>query len=184
MKRVAIIGAGSAGLAAAKACKEDDIDYVCFERSGRIAGLWSYRDEDIDGMACVMKTTVINSSKEMSAFSDFPPPKEFPNYMHNRMMCRYFHMYAERFGLLDNIRYYQEVSQCSLWSKDIKGKCRITRCIIGDLTLSAPHDRLYSKFRTVSKILLFGAKRILWIANVGQYQRFQKIKTIFCGKKQ
>lgn len=109
MKRVAIIGAGSAGLAAAKALKEEGIDFVCFERSGRVAGLWNYRDEDVDGMACVMKTTVINSSKEMSAFSDFPPPKEFPNYMHNRMMCKYFHMYAEKFGLLDNIRYYQEV---------------------------------------------------------------------------
>lgn len=110
MKRVAIIGAGSAGLAAAKACKEESIDFVCFEMSGRVAGLWNYRDDDVDGMACVMKTTVINSSKEMSAFSDFPPPKEFPNYMHNRMMCKYFHMYAEKFGLFDNIRYYQEVS--------------------------------------------------------------------------
>ncbi|XP_054708731.1 flavin-containing monooxygenase 5-like [Uloborus diversus] len=109
MKRVAIIGAGSAGLAAAKACREEGIDFVVFERSGRVAGLWNYREEDVDGQASVMKTTVINSSKEMSAFSDFPPPKEFPNYMHNRMMCKYFHMYAEKFDLLDNIRYYQEV---------------------------------------------------------------------------
>ncbi|KFM68828.1 Dimethylaniline monooxygenase [N-oxide-forming] 5, partial [Stegodyphus mimosarum] len=111
MKRIAVIGAGSAGLAAAKACKEEGLNFVIFERSGRVAGLWNYRDEDIDGLACVMKTTVINSSKEMSAFSDFPPPKDFPNYMHNRMMCKYFHMYAEKFGLLDKIRYYQEVTK-------------------------------------------------------------------------
>lgn len=126
MKRVAIIGAGSAGIAAAKACKEDGIDFVCFERSGRVGGLWNYRDEDIDGQACVMKTTVINSSKEMSAFSDFPPPKEFSNYMHNRMMCKYFHMYAEKFGVLDNFRYFQEVSLFFPSYFELEWYCRFT----------------------------------------------------------
>lgn len=33
-----------------------------------------------------MKSTIINSSKEMSALSDYPPPKEAPNYMHNSKM--------------------------------------------------------------------------------------------------
>jgi dimethylaniline monooxygenase (N-oxide forming) len=31
-----------------------------------------------------LQSTVINTSKEMTAYSDFPPPAEAANYMHNR----------------------------------------------------------------------------------------------------
>ena len=37
----------------------------------------------------VMKSTIINSSKEMSAYSDFPPEDTMANYMHNTEMYRY-----------------------------------------------------------------------------------------------
>lgn len=40
-----------------------------------------------------MKSTVINSSKEMSAYSDFPPPAHFANFMHNRQMLHYLRMF-------------------------------------------------------------------------------------------
>lgn len=33
-----------------------------------------------------MRSTVINSSKEMTAYSDFPPRPEYANYMHNRKL--------------------------------------------------------------------------------------------------
>src|SRR3569623_986905 len=51
----------------------------------------------------VMKSTVINTSKEMTAYSDFPPPDDFPNFMHQSKMYEYFQMYAENFGLLPHI---------------------------------------------------------------------------------
>lgn len=47
----------------------------------------------------VMKSTVINSSKEMTSFSDFPPEDTMPNYMHHTEMCRYLKNYAKNFGL-------------------------------------------------------------------------------------
>lgn len=50
-----------------------------------------------------MKSTVINTSKEMTAYSDFPPPAEFANFMHNRKMLRYFELYAEHFNLTQYI---------------------------------------------------------------------------------
>jgi dimethylaniline monooxygenase (N-oxide forming) len=31
-----------------------------------------------------MKTTVINTSKEMTAYSTFPPPPQFAPFMHNK----------------------------------------------------------------------------------------------------
>uniref|UniRef100_A0AC34RHW8 Flavin-containing monooxygenase n=2 Tax=Panagrolaimus sp. JU765 TaxID=591449 RepID=A0AC34RHW8_9BILA len=57
----------------------------------------------------VMFSTVINTSKEMTAYSDFPPPADFPNYMHNRQMLAYFRLYADHFDLKKHIRFEHEV---------------------------------------------------------------------------
>ena len=89
--RIGIIGGGASGMTATKACLEEGFHVVVYEKTDRTGGLWRYRDEDMDGIASVMKSTIINSSKEMSAFSDFPPPPEFPNYMHNTKMVIIFY---------------------------------------------------------------------------------------------
>ncbi|XP_022240815.1 dimethylaniline monooxygenase [N-oxide-forming] 5-like [Limulus polyphemus] len=80
-KQICIIGGGSSGLTSIKACLEEGLKPICFEKTDKLGGLWRYRDDDTDELASVMKSTIINSSKEMSAYSDFPPPKEFPNYI-------------------------------------------------------------------------------------------------------
>lgn len=91
-KRIAVIGAGATGMTATKACLEQNLEVVVFEKTNYTGGLWRYQPKlDEDGIASVMKSTIINSSKEMSAFSDFPPPAEFPNYMHNTKMVS-FHL--------------------------------------------------------------------------------------------
>nr|KAG5706617.1 hypothetical protein BaRGS_005687 [Batillaria attramentaria] len=56
-----------------------------------------------------MRSTVINTSKEMMCFSDFPIPKHYPNFMHNTLVWQYFKDYAAHFGLDDYIRYNVEV---------------------------------------------------------------------------
>ena len=88
--RIGIIGGGASGATACKACLEEGFDVVVYERTHYTGGLWRYHEEDVDGVASVAKSTIINSSKEMSAFSDFPPPPEFPNYMHNTKMVFIF----------------------------------------------------------------------------------------------
>lgn len=85
-KRICVIGAGASGLTAIKQCLDADFDVDCYEKTDVCGGLWRYHDDDVDGLASVMRSTVINSSKEMSAFSDFPPPDDYPNYMHNDKM--------------------------------------------------------------------------------------------------
>ena len=85
-KHICVIGAGASGLAAIKCCLDAGLKVTCYEQSDSIGGLWKYRDEDIDGLASVARSTIINSSKEMSAYSDFPPAPEFANYMHNTQM--------------------------------------------------------------------------------------------------
>ncbi|KAI1723981.1 flavin-binding monooxygenase-like domain-containing protein [Ditylenchus destructor] len=108
--RVCIIGAGVSGLPSIKSCLEEGLEPVCYERTTEIGGLWNYRpdkESNVGGM--VMKTTVVNTSKEMMAYSDFPPPIEWPNFMHHSFVQEYLLMYAKRFDLLKHIRFNCEV---------------------------------------------------------------------------
>ena len=82
-KRVAVVGAGASGLSAIKCCLEEGLEPVCFERTNNMGGLWYYTEDVRPDQACVMKSTVINTSKEVMCFSDFPIPAEYPIFMHN-----------------------------------------------------------------------------------------------------
>ncbi|KAM5147794.1 flavin-containing monooxygenase 5-like [Mantella aurantiaca] len=111
-KIVAVIGAGASGLAAIKCCLDEGLEPTCFEKSDDIGGLWRYKDDPEDGRASIYKSVVINTSKEMMCFSDFPTPEEFPNYMHNSKIMEYFRMYAEKFNLLKYI--HNKTAVCSI----------------------------------------------------------------------
>ncbi|XP_060083820.1 flavin-containing monooxygenase 5-like [Ylistrum balloti] len=109
MREVAVIGAGASGLTAIKCCLDEGLVPTCFERTDSIGGLWNYTDDVRDDQACVMKSTVINTSKEMMCYSDFPIPEEFPIYMHNKYVKRYFEMYTANFQLDKYIQFNTEV---------------------------------------------------------------------------
>ncbi|XP_069823525.1 flavin-containing monooxygenase 5-like isoform X3 [Dendropsophus ebraccatus] len=104
VKTVAVIGAGASGLVAIKSCLDEGLEPTCFEKSNDIGGLWRYKEHSEDARASIYKSVIINTSKEMMCFSDFPIPEHFPNYMHNSKIMEYFRMYAERFNLLDHIQ--------------------------------------------------------------------------------
>lgn len=63
------------------------------------------------GRTNIYQSVVINSSKEMMAFSDFPPPAELPNHMHHSEVLLYMRLYAQAFQLLPHIRFQVSVSQ-------------------------------------------------------------------------
>ncbi|KAI0218819.1 Dimethylaniline monooxygenase [N-oxide-forming] 5 [Lamellibrachia satsuma] len=109
VKTVAVVGAGASGIGAVKACLDEGLSPVCFEQSPNVGGLWFYRDVVPPDQGCVSKTTTANTSKEMTAFSDFPMPREFPNYPHNTGMQRYMELYADHFDLRRHIRFEHEV---------------------------------------------------------------------------
>ncbi|XP_015724859.1 dimethylaniline monooxygenase [N-oxide-forming] 5-like [Coturnix japonica] len=112
-RRVAIIGGGSSGLCAIKACLDEGLEPVCFERSGDIGGLWRFEEKPEEGRASIYRSVIINTSKEMMCFSDFPIPDDFPNYMHHSKIMEYFRMYAQRFDLLRHIRFRTSVRRVS-----------------------------------------------------------------------
>lgn len=126
-KRVAIIGAGVSGILSIKACKEEEKffeELVCYEKTSHPGGLWKYRDSDngfesnnnefeSTNIPTVMESTVANSSKEMSAFSDFPPSPKTPNYMHHKVMLNYIHSYAQHFDCIKHIKFNHEIEEIS-----------------------------------------------------------------------
>ncbi|NXS50509.1 FMO5 monooxygenase, partial [Balaeniceps rex] len=108
-QQVAIIGAGVSGLCALKCCLDEGLVPTCFERSGDIGGLWHFQEHPEEGRASIYRSVIINTSKEMMCFSDFPIPADFPNYMHNSKIMKYFRMYAQHFDLLRHIRFRTSV---------------------------------------------------------------------------
>ncbi|EMP34553.1 Dimethylaniline monooxygenase [N-oxide-forming] 5, partial [Chelonia mydas] len=104
-KRIAVIGAGVCGLSSIKCCLDEGLQPICFERSSDIGGLWRFEENPEEGRASIYKSVIINTSKEMMCFSDFPIPADFPNYMHHSKVMEYFRMYAEHFNLLKYIRF-------------------------------------------------------------------------------
>uniref|UniRef100_A0A4W2GJX4 Flavin-containing monooxygenase n=1 Tax=Bos indicus x Bos taurus TaxID=30522 RepID=A0A4W2GJX4_BOBOX len=110
-KRIMVVGAGVSGLGAIKICLEEGLEPICFEESNDIGGLWRYEVS----LNIVYKSVISNTSKEMMAYSDYPFPDHFPNYLHNSKIMEYLHMYVKHFHLLKHIRFLSKV--CSVRKK-------------------------------------------------------------------
>ncbi|XP_065290201.2 flavin-containing monooxygenase 5-like [Dermacentor albipictus] len=119
--RVAVIGAGCCGITAVKACLEEGLDVVCFEKASDCGGLWWYREETPEaGAGTVMRFTVANSSKEMSSYSDFPPEKDAPPFLTHWQTLKYIRSYAEHFDVIPKIRFSHEVLRLDRGTLEIR----------------------------------------------------------------
>ncbi|XP_046577322.1 flavin-containing monooxygenase 5-like [Haliotis rubra] len=110
-KTVGVIGGGVAGLAAIKTSLDEGLLPICFEKSDGIGGLWNYSPTPQDGYPSVYSSCVINTSKEMTCYSDFPIPKEFPNFMHRSNFQKYLELYASHFKLREYIQFNRLVEK-------------------------------------------------------------------------
>jgi hypothetical protein len=97
----AIIGAGSSGIAVAKALHERGIGSDCFEISDRVGGNWVFGNRN--GMSAAYRDLHINTSRERMEYSDFPMPKSCPDFPHHTHIAEYFDAYVDHFGFRDRI---------------------------------------------------------------------------------
>jgi cation diffusion facilitator CzcD-associated flavoprotein CzcO len=97
----AIIGAGSSGIAVAKALHERGIGFDCFEISDRVGGNWVFGNRN--GMSAAYRDLHINTSRERMEYSDFPMPKSCPDFPHHTHIAEYFDAYVDHFGFRDRI---------------------------------------------------------------------------------
>ncbi|CAJ0889598.1 12475_t:CDS:2 [Entrophospora sp. SA101] len=100
--KIAVIGAGSSGLTAIKQCLDDKLDVICFEKNPHIGGLWKY--VEING----------DEDPHSSVYKNFPIPYDWPTYLPNSMVAKYYEMYAEHFKLHKYIKFDTSVLNVSL----------------------------------------------------------------------
>lgn len=109
LPRCAIIGAGSSGIAAAKALHAHGLDVTVFEVSDRVGGNWVF--DNANGMSAAYRGLHINTSRERMQYPDFPMPKSYPDFPHHTHIAEYFDAYVDHFGFRDRIRFQTRVER-------------------------------------------------------------------------
>ncbi len=109
LPRTCVIGAGSSGIAAAKALHERGVPFDCYEKSDRVGGNWVFGN--VNGMSAAYEGLHINTSRERMEYSDFPMPRDYPDYPHHAQIAAYFDAYVDHFGFRDRIRFSTGVEQ-------------------------------------------------------------------------
>lgn len=103
-RKVAIIGAGAAGLALGAALRKANVAVEIIEQNHDVGGLWNDRDESVLG-----KNTHAVSPKSAQAFSDFPMPESWPDFPHHKQLRQYLSSYADHHRLRASILFGRAV---------------------------------------------------------------------------
>jgi glycine/D-amino acid oxidase-like deaminating enzyme len=98
---IAIVGAGFAGLSAVKVLREFGHDVTAFERAPDVGGVWS-ATRRYPGLET-------QNNRDSYCLSDFPMPKDYPEWPRGEQVQRYLASYVEHFGLGNAIRLGTEV---------------------------------------------------------------------------
>jgi len=107
--RTAVIGAGSTGIAVAKALHQHGVPFECFELGDRVGGNWVFRNNN--GVSSSYRSLHINTSRERMEFSDYPMPKSYPDFPRHDHIAEYFDSYVDHFGFRDRIRFQTGVDR-------------------------------------------------------------------------
>ena len=102
-----VIGAGPSGLTALKNLLALGIPAECLEREDDVGGNWYFGSE----ASSVFASTRLISSKSLTAYTDFPMPREWPAYPHHTQCLDYLRRYARHFDLLPQIRPHSSVER-------------------------------------------------------------------------
>jgi cation diffusion facilitator CzcD-associated flavoprotein CzcO len=100
--RVGIIGAGVAGLTTAKVLKQAGHEVIVYDKAPDVGGVWS-RTRRYPGL-----TT--QSPKAQYSLSDFPMPRDYPEWPTGAQVQAYLAAYASHFGLDHDLRLATEVT--------------------------------------------------------------------------
>jgi dimethylaniline monooxygenase (N-oxide forming) / hypotaurine monooxygenase len=107
VKRVAVIGAGAAGLTSARWLIEAGLAPTVFERTGAVGGLW----RPDTGLA--YRSLRTNTSKQKTAFSDLAFDAALPDHPYRDQVLAYLERYADVVGIRSHIRFGRAVRAVS-----------------------------------------------------------------------
>lgn len=101
--RYCVIGAGAAGLAAARALIAEGYDFDCFEASDRIGGHWH---TDYDNLHLI-------TPRDGSGFRGDPMPDRWADFPRRSQMVEYLEGHADRFDLRSRVTFNTRVERIS-----------------------------------------------------------------------
>ncbi len=130
-----IIGAGSSGITAAKNLSEAGIPCEVFEREDGVGGNWYYGRPN----SSVYRSTHLISSKPLTEYTDFPMPKDYPDYPSHEQVLAYFKAYVAHFGLERFITFNTEVTRVEPVGPD----ARLWDVTLHDLRADTTETRRY-----------------------------------------
>ncbi|RZT79116.1 cation diffusion facilitator CzcD-associated flavoprotein CzcO [Micromonospora violae] len=104
--RIAVVGAGFAGVSAAKVLRQSGFDVTVFERAPDVGGVWS-RTRRYPGLHT-------QNDKGTYHLSDLPMPAHYPQWPSGEQVQQYLESYVEKFGLASTLRLGTEVASAEL----------------------------------------------------------------------
>jgi len=123
--RVAIVGAGAAGLVTGREFRDAGHDVRIFEQGKRLGGIWVYESSVEDDLLGLNPTSTIYSSiyenlrtnlpSDLMAFMDYPfdenggGQSEWPRYPHHSCVLTYLENFARNFELESLVTYESKV---------------------------------------------------------------------------
>ncbi|XP_025836614.1 dimethylaniline monooxygenase [N-oxide-forming] 3-like [Agrilus planipennis] len=131
-KNIAIIGAGPAGLIAARCSLAEGFNVDVFEQGSSVGGTWVFTEEtgiDQDGFpvhSAMYKNLRTNVPKELMEVSDFHYPTNMPtSYIRAEEVLDFFEKYADKFSLKCHIKFNTRVDKvkpvgASQWNVNTK----------------------------------------------------------------
>jgi cation diffusion facilitator CzcD-associated flavoprotein CzcO len=114
--RHCVVGAGPSGLATLRAMLNVGLKVDVFERHHAIGGIW---DRDNPGTPMYESAHFI-SSRDLSAYTGFPMPRDYPDYPRHDQILDYLRSFADAYGLAEHIHLGVSVDRAewdgSMWS--------------------------------------------------------------------
>lgn len=107
-QRVAVIGAGAAGLSSARHLLEHGQEVRIFEKGSKIGGLWVYDNDN--GLSAAYMSLHINSEPRVTHYRNYPFPKGTPLFPSHREIVSYLEGFARDAGLQELIRFNSHVA--------------------------------------------------------------------------
>ncbi len=106
---VAVIGAGSAGLAVAQALAARGLQFTVFEAGSGVGGNWRYESDS--GRSSAYASLRTNVSRQRMSFRCYRLPLRGPAFLSHVEMLDYLEQFTDRFGLRSHIRFGTEVTE-------------------------------------------------------------------------
>ena len=97
--RYLVVGAGPAGLLAARALRHYGIPYDHIERESDVGGIWDVERE----WSPMYESAHFISSKQVSYLPGYPMPEDYPDYPNHRQILRYLKDFARDYDLYDRL---------------------------------------------------------------------------------